>query len=114
MNLSAQAPGQIILAPSLPGKLAWVRCRYVSGLGPIESDWRRGASQTIYNFVIPANAQATVELQTASPDEVKVDGIAAAKAPGVDAEKAGENTLELVLGSGRYHIVAANPAEKRP
>jgi len=114
VDLSARTPRQIVLAPSLPGKLAWVRCRYVSGLGPIASDWRRGASQTIYNFVIPANAQATVELQTASPDEVKVDGVAAAIAPGVDAAKAGQSTLELMLGSGRYHIVAANPAEKRP
>ena len=113
VDLSAGAPRQIVLAPSLEGKITWVRCRYVSALGPIESSWGRGASQISYTLEIPANAQATVELKTAAPDTVKVDGIAAASAPGVLGAMEGENRLELVLGSGRYHIVAASPAQKQ-
>jgi hypothetical protein len=113
VDLSAGTPRQIVLAPSLEGKITWVRCRYISALGPIESSWRRGASQISYTLEIPANAQATVELMTTAPDAVKVDGIAAGSAPGVLGAKEGENRLELVLGSGRYHIVAASPAQKQ-
>ena len=114
VDLSAAAPRQIVLAPFVGGKVAWVRCRYLSALGMIESSWQRGTTRTSYTVEIPANAQATVELWTAAPDGVMVDGVAAAKARGVVAATEGEDRVELVLGSGRYHIVAASPAQKEP
>jgi hypothetical protein len=114
VDLSAEAPRQIVLAPFVGGKVGWVRCRYRSALGPIESSWQRGATRTSYTVEIPANAQATVELKTAAPDGVMVDGVAAAKARGVLAATEGDNRVQLVLGSGRYHIVAGGPAQGQP
>ena len=114
VDLTAPPPRQIVLHPILAGKLGWVRSRYLSALGPVESNWQRGASETRYGFVVPANATATVELATASPRSAKVDGVAAARAPGVLAATVSGDRLELVLGSGSYRIIAANPAEKQP
>ena len=114
VDLSAAPPRQIVLRPYVPGKMAWVHCRYRSALGLIESDWRRGAAETTYNFVVPVNATATVELATASPGAAKIGGISAAKAPGVRSATVNSGQLELVLGSGSYRIVTANPAPNRP
>src|SRR3954465_13125090 len=75
VDFSAQAPRQLVLRPQIVGKLTEVRTSYASAWGPIQSNWRRGASQTDYDFAIPANAQATVELLTASTDALRIDGV---------------------------------------
>ena len=112
VDLSQQAPRQLTLRPQLVGNLTWVQTRYVSALGPVESNWRRGATQTEYQFTIPANSAATVELKTASPEALKIDGLPVVNAPGVVSKKIMANSVELVLGSGHYNISAANPRDQ--
>ncbi len=114
VNLSAAAPRQIVLQPSLEGKLTSVRTRYLSSLGPIRSEWERGPSATAYTFDLPPNAAATVLLNTAAPSLVTVNGLPAAKAPGVQSVKVIGNSIELVLGSGSYSVSAANPVKRQP
>jgi alpha-L-rhamnosidase len=109
VDFSASAPRQLVLRPELVGKLTEVRTRYASAWGPVESNWKRGAKQTEYEFTIPANAQATVELRTVSPDALTIDAAVAGKAPGVISSKMKPGKAELVLGSGQYHISAPNP-----
>jgi alpha-L-rhamnosidase len=114
VDFAAQPTSQLMLRPEVVGNLSWVRGRYVSAWGPVESYWRRGASQTDYEFTIPANATATVELKSASPDRVRVDGLAPDKTPGVLSSKASGDTVKLVIGSGHYRISAPNAAGKLP
>ena len=114
VDFSAQSPRQLVLHPQVVGNLTWVRSRYVSAWGPVESYWQRGASQTIYEFTIPANTSATVELNSASPDHVTIDGIPSGKATGVLSNKVSGNSIELVIGSGHYRISAPNAAGKHP
>jgi hypothetical protein len=109
VDFSASAPRQLVLRPQLVGRLTEVRTRYLSMWGPVESDWQRGARQTEYDFTIPANAQATVELRTVSADALRIDGTVAGKAPGVISSKMKPGKVELVVGSGHYHISAPNP-----
>jgi alpha-L-rhamnosidase len=109
VDFSAESPRKIELRPKLVGKLNWVQTRYVSAWGPIESNWRRGPAQTAYEFTIPANATATVTLNTTSPHDVKIDGHEPGKAPGVISANATSDQIELVLGSGNYHIAAPSP-----
>lgn len=109
VNLSAAPPRQIVLNPYVPARIAWVRCSYRSALGLIQSNWRRGPAQTAYSLIIPANATVTVEVPTAAPESVKIGGLSPAQATGVQSSKATADGLELVLGSGSYRIVAANP-----
>ena len=77
--------------------------------GPIESNWRRGPAATEYEFAIPANAQATVQLRTGSAEDLRIDGAVVDKAPGVISSKMKSGKAELVLGSGHYRISAPNP-----
>src|SRR5947199_5726135 len=98
VDMSAQGPRQLVLRPQMEGKLREVRTRYVSAWGPIESNWRRGAAEAEYEFTIPANASATVELSTAGPEALRIDGLTPARAPGVISSKSGSSGIELVLG----------------
>jgi hypothetical protein len=63
--------------------------------------------------VVPANATAAVELKTASAYQVKIDGLAVAKASGVLDSKATPNGISIVLGSGHYRVTAPNPKKMR-
>ena len=104
---------QLALRPQIVGNINEVRTRYVSAWGPVESNWRRGATQTEYDLTIPANTQATVELRTASTEALKIDGAGVDKAPGVISSKMKSDKIELVLGSGHYRITAPNPEGTR-
>ena len=108
VDMSAPAPRQLVLRPQIVDKLSEVRTRYVSAWGPIESNWLRSDSQAKYDITIPANTQATVELRIDSNEALRIDGMIAAKAPGVLSSKMKPGKVELVLGSGQYHIVAPN------
>jgi alpha-L-rhamnosidase len=109
VDLSAQAPRRLVLRPQLVGNLSWVQTRYVSAWGPIESNWRRGATRTEYEFTIPANATATVQISSASPEGLRIDGLSADKAAGVVNARIKSDDIELVLGSGHFHVSAPNP-----
>ena len=109
VDFSAPSPRQLVLRPQVVGKLTEVRTRYVSAWGPIESNWRRGPTQTEYEFIIPAGTTATVELGTASPQDLRIDRREAGKAPGMISCKTTPDEVELVLSSGHYRITAPNP-----
>jgi alpha-L-rhamnosidase len=104
VDLSAKEPRQLVLRPQLVGKLTSVQTRYVSALGSVESRWKRGPAQTEYEFTIPANAVATVQLTSSSPEALKIDGAAPDKAAGVISTTIKSDRIELVLGSGQYDI----------
>ena len=109
VDLSAQGAERLVLRPVVAGSLTWVRVRYQSRLGPIESDWRRGPAEIAYDFTIPANSTATIEVPSASVDAVVVNDAPASKAKGVMSTKLVGNTLQIVAGSGRYCIRTPNP-----
>jgi hypothetical protein len=109
---SAQGAGRLVLRPAVTGSLTWVRTRYESVHGLVESGWQRGPSATEYDLTIPVNTTATAEIDTALPDSVTVDGAPAANARGVLSFHAEGNAVQIVLGSGRYRLRAANPIEK--
>jgi alpha-L-rhamnosidase len=119
IDFSADPQRQLFIRPEIVGKLSSVRTSYESVWGPIESNWKRGPAETEYDIVIPPNATATVELKTARPQSVQVNGVVvqmngakAAHASGVIKAVADEHIIDLVLGSGRYRILARNhPAQ---
>jgi hypothetical protein len=111
VDMARQGAERLVLHPAVVGKLDWVRTRYDSALGPIESDWHRGPAETAYDITIPANATATIEIDSAAPGAAKVNGVFAHKAAGVVDATAVGHRLELIVGSGVYQIRAANPAQ---
>jgi hypothetical protein len=116
VDLSRAGADRLILHPAVVGKIAWVHTRYDSSLGMIKSGWQRGAASTDYSFTIPPNATATIEIDSVSPQDATVNGMAIAgaaiaKASGVVSDRVDGHRTEIVVGSGEYLIRAANPAQ---
>jgi hypothetical protein len=111
MDFDMTRPGaeRLVLRPSMVGRVAWVHSSYQSALGPVTSNWKRGARETEYDFTIPASATATIELATAVPGAVTVNGAVPSKAAGVVSVSTSGNTARIVAGSGHYRVRAANP-----
>jgi alpha-L-rhamnosidase len=110
LELSRQGTGRLVLSPAIVGKLQWVRSHYQSSLGMIESAWQREGGNVVYNFNIPANATATIELDSASPQTAMVNGAQPSNAAGVVSTRVDGNCIEIVVGSGHYQVRAASPA----
>jgi hypothetical protein len=113
IDYSRQGAERLVLRPAVLPRIEWVRASYHSTFGLVGSNWRRGASETVYEFVIPANATATIKLATAAPGAVTVDGTQPSKGQGVIATHIDGNDIQIILGSGRYRVRAANPPEKQ-
>jgi alpha-L-rhamnosidase len=110
VDLSRAGAERLILRPAVVGNLAWVRTRYESALGMIESSWRRDADFIDYDFTIPPNATATIAIDSASSNSTTVNGVTISKASGVLSQRIDGKQIEIVVGSGDYRIHAANSA----
>jgi hypothetical protein len=110
VDLSQKGTLRLILHPVLAGNIQWARVHYRSALGEIESEWHRGAAETVYNFTIPANATAEIEIDTAAAGTVTVNGVSPAHASGVRVPLIDAPRFEMTVGSGNYEVRAANPA----
>ncbi len=111
VDLSKQGARRLVLRPAVVGNLHWVRASYRSALGPVSSEWTREGGQTVYTFGVPANATATIELTTNSPQAVTVNGAQASKATGVTSVRRDGGRIEIIVRSGRYQVRVAGPVE---
>ena len=109
IDFSQKGEGRLVLRPEVVGKLARVNTRYQSTLGLVQSNWQRAAAGTDYDFTIPANSEATIEVTAALVDEVSVNGFPVAKAAGVISTRQVGNKVQIIVGSGRYVVRAPNP-----
>jgi hypothetical protein len=110
LDLSREGAQRLILHPVLAGNIQWARVHYRSSLGEIESEWHRGATETVYSFTIPANATATIEIDTAAVGMVTVNSTPPAHASGVLEAHIDGAHVEMTVGSGKYEVRAANLA----
>jgi hypothetical protein len=110
VNLERQGASRLILHPAVVGNIQWTRAHYRSSLGEIESEWHRGAMETVYNFTIPPNTRAKIQIDSAAAGTATVNGVAPAHASGVEESTIDGARLVLMVGSGKYEVRAANPA----
>ncbi len=110
VDLSRESAQRLILHPVLVGNIQWARAHYRSSLGEIESEWHRGATETVYNFSIPANATAEIEIDSAAAGMVTVNGVSPSHASGVVLRPIEGARFAMTIGSGKYEVRAANPA----
>jgi hypothetical protein len=110
VDLSREGAQRLVLHPVLAGNIAWARVHYRSSLGEIESEWHRGATETVYNFTVPANATAEIEIDSAAAGMATVNGAPLAHAPGVLEAHINGARLEMTVGSGKYEVRTANLA----
>ena len=106
VNFSREGAERIELRPVVVGNVTWVRTRYNSAVGPIQSDWKRNGRETEYSFTIPPNETATIEIESGDARAATVNDAPAAMAPGVVSEHVDGNRMELTVGSGTYNVRA--------
>jgi alpha-L-rhamnosidase len=111
VDFAGEGSQPLILRPAVVGNLKWVRTSYQSALGTIESSWERGPQRMEYNFTIPPNTAALIDLSSPPDEAVTVNGAAPAKATGVISVKPSGNRLQIEVGSGRYLIRASSPPQ---
>ena len=111
VDLSHEGAARLTLRPVVAGNIAWARAHYRSALGEIESEWHRGATETVYNFTIPANATATIEIDSAAAGTATVNGAAPAHAQGVLLRLVDGARFVITVGSGKYEVRAENPVQ---
>jgi hypothetical protein len=110
VDLAREGAQRLVLHPVLAGNIQWARVHYRSALGEIESEWHRGVAATIYDFTIPANATATIEIDSAAAGMVSVNGALPARASGVLETHIDDARVVMTVGSGKYEVRAANPS----
>ncbi len=111
VDLSQKGSLRLILHPVVVGNISWTRAHYRSALGEIESEWHRRATETVYSFTVPANATATIQIDSAAAGMVTVNGASPAHAVGVVLRPIDGDRFVMTVGSGKYEVRAANPAE---
>lgn len=109
VNRALPPAQQITLRPAVLPGINWVRTRYLLSLGPIQSDWRRNESLVTYDFTIPANSNAFIEVLANNPQAVTINGKAASVADGVLSLHEDQANLRIEVSSGTYRLVAPAP-----
>ena len=108
VDFARPSDARITLHPrALPG-LDWVRTHYDSTQGRIESNWKRNATQTEYEFVVPAGATATLLIESGNPASIRMNGRPVRSAAGVLRASVDSKTWRVVVRAGRYRVVAQN------
>ena len=109
VDLAHKGASRLVLHPNVVGNIAWARGRYLSALGPVTSEWHRGTTATIYNFSVPANATAIIEIDAQAAQSATVNGTPASQAAGVLEARIEGPRLVITVGSGKYQVRAASP-----
>jgi alpha-L-rhamnosidase len=106
-GLDTDGPGfqRIIIRPEiLPGKvqLDWVKARYQSIRGRIDSAWQLADGRFELKVAVPGNATATVYVPAPAAAGVTESGQPAAQAKGVKFLRQEGNRAVFEVGSGQY------------
>ena len=82
--------------------LDWVRAEYNHPRGKIVSAWKREGNAMTYDFTIPANVSAEVQIPATRENEILMDGQPFPKS--IPRELGRNGNTSFTLGSGTYHF----------
>jgi len=104
-NKSDVAFKKIIMKPTIPAGLNYVKASYKSFHGLIKSEWKNNVDLFEWNISIPANTSATVYIPANSLDEIRESGLAIADIKDIKFIKAEEGAVILEIPSGDYYFL---------
>jgi len=93
---------RVIIRPTPVGDITWVKARYDSVRGPIESSWKRSEDTFELDVEIPPNVTATVLLPTEPAQGVTESGQPVDEREGLTRIQQADGRLAFEVGSGRY------------
>jgi alpha-L-rhamnosidase len=95
---------RIEIRPQVVSDLKWVKCSHRSIRGMIESNWSTIDTGVSFEFVIPPDTTAILELPADAADELTEGGRPVTEARGIKKLSSGPAARRLQVGSGRYQF----------
>lgn len=96
---------KIIMKPSIPAGLDFVKASYKSVQGLIKSEWKSSTDKFEWNITIPANTTAAVHIPAGSVEEITESGKAVAGNDDVKFSKMEKGAAVFEVKSGSYTFV---------
>jgi alpha-L-rhamnosidase len=108
LNPDDDQPGykHFFIRPRPCGELTWLKSRYESIHGPIQSDWKIAGGRFELRVEIPANTTATVYVPAGDAAAVTESGKPAAEARGVKFLNMEDGNAVFAVQSGTYEFAA--------
>ncbi len=94
---------QVIMKPTPPDGLDFVKAAYQTPYGLVKSSWKKGSNFT-WDVSIPANSVALISVPSKAADAVTEGGKKAAEADGLKFVKFDNGYAVYEAGSGDYHF----------
>jgi alpha-L-rhamnosidase len=95
---------QTEIRPQVVSGLKWVKCSHRSIRGRIESNWSTTDTGVSFEFVIPPDTTAILELPADAADELTEGGRQVTETGGIKKLASGPAVRRLQVGSGRYQF----------
>jgi alpha-L-rhamnosidase len=96
---------KIIMKPTLPAGLHFVKASYNSFHGLIKSEWKNSVDKFEWKISIPANTSATVYIPANSVEEITESGIAITNIKDIKFIKEDDGAVILEVPSGNYTFI---------
>ena len=97
---------KIVINPSIPGDLTWVKGSFASISGNIESQWKKDNNNITLQVNIPVNTTAVVYIPAGNKNAVTESGKPASASPGVQFLGFENGKSAYQVGSGNYRFTA--------
>ncbi|GAA2110677.1 alpha-L-rhamnosidase [Actinomadura alba] len=109
-----QRPGSVayrdlLLRPTVGGRLTWARARQETPLGAVACGWRLHEDEVHLEVTVPPSARATLHVPTGDPGSVREDGEELADRTGIEIVDSLPGALVVDLASGHYSFSATPP-----
>jgi alpha-L-rhamnosidase len=104
---SPDHPGfkEIIMNPTIPDSLHYVKAFHQSPYGLIKSEWTKEDRTLKWNITIPANTSATVYIPANTPDEIQEGSGKAIQSTFMTFERMEKNKAVFKVQSGSYAFI---------
>jgi alpha-L-rhamnosidase len=111
IDTKTEAPGykQIVIKPTIGGRLENANADYETNYGKISSHWKLDGGNVLLDVEIPANTSATIYIPTNSGSAVLESGKPIASEPDIKPGDAAAGYVVVNVGSGIYHFSTASP-----
>jgi len=111
IDTKTEAPGykQIVIKPTIGGRLDNAAADYETNYGKISSHWKLDGGNFLLDAEIPANTRATIYIPANSGSAVLESGKPLASEPDIKLADAVAGYVVVNVGSGIYHFSTAAP-----
>jgi alpha-L-rhamnosidase len=96
---------KIIMKPTIPAGLDFVKASYNSLHGIIKSEWISSVDQFEWKISIPANTSATVYIPANNVEEITESGVSVANNKDIKLIKEDDGSIILEVASGNYTFI---------